>query len=93
MQWNFQGSSRILGSPNSAVVGVDRPSEREMIFIGPQHVTQPIVIFRHLLKSPHRKYSPLLKITGQYFTDDGNADDTEFGTDTIRGYVVVLQKQ
>ncbi|GFY03082.1 hypothetical protein TNCV_980871 [Trichonephila clavipes] len=48
-------SSRIFSCPNSAVVGVDRPSEREMSFVGPQQVTQPIVIFRNLFKRPHRK--------------------------------------
>ncbi|GFU22657.1 hypothetical protein TNCV_762391 [Trichonephila clavipes] len=52
MQWSFHDSSRIFSSPNSAVVGVDRPSEREMSFVGPQQVTQSIVIFRHLLKRP-----------------------------------------
>ncbi|GFY12874.1 hypothetical protein TNCV_3074341 [Trichonephila clavipes] len=42
-----------------AVLGVDRPSEREVSFVGPQQVTQPIVIFRHLLKRPHRKCPPI----------------------------------
>ncbi|GFV42036.1 hypothetical protein TNCV_1569031 [Trichonephila clavipes] len=59
VQWSFHDSSRIFSSPNSAVVGVDRPSEREMSFVGPQQVTQPIVIFRHLLKRPHRKCPPI----------------------------------
>ncbi|GFW49408.1 hypothetical protein TNCV_3059151 [Trichonephila clavipes] len=55
VQWSFHDISRIFSSPNSAVEGVDRPSEREMSLVGPQQVTQPIVIFRHLLKRPHRK--------------------------------------
>ncbi|GFU09329.1 hypothetical protein TNCV_2987971 [Trichonephila clavipes] len=32
-------------------VGVDRPSEREMSFVGPQQVTQPIAIF-HIFETP-----------------------------------------
>ncbi|GFX81398.1 hypothetical protein TNCV_142481 [Trichonephila clavipes] len=59
VQWSFHDSSRIFSSPNSAVVGVDRPSEREMSFVGPQQVTQPTVIFRHLLKRPHRTCPPI----------------------------------
>ncbi|GFX64401.1 hypothetical protein TNCV_1271391, partial [Trichonephila clavipes] len=34
VQWSFHDSSRIFSSPNSAVVGVDRPSGREMSFVG-----------------------------------------------------------
>ncbi|GFT21773.1 hypothetical protein TNCV_2970141 [Trichonephila clavipes] len=41
VQWSFHDSSSNFSSPNSAVVGVDRPSEREMSFVGPQQVTQP----------------------------------------------------
>ncbi|GFX72971.1 hypothetical protein TNCV_2814111 [Trichonephila clavipes] len=59
VQWSFHDSSRVFSSPNSAVLGVDRPSERETSFVGPQQVTQPIVIFRYLLKRPHRKYPPI----------------------------------
>ncbi|GFU98281.1 hypothetical protein TNCV_3005651 [Trichonephila clavipes] len=55
VQWSFHNSSRIFSSTNSEVVGIDRPSEREMSFVSPQQVTQPIVIFRHLLKRPQYK--------------------------------------
>ncbi|GFV96273.1 hypothetical protein TNCV_2812501 [Trichonephila clavipes] len=57
-------STTVLGFSVAQILqlSVDRPSEREMSFVGPQQVIQPIVIFRHLLKRPHRKCPPIYGI-------------------------------
>ena len=68
VQWSLYESSGTYSNPNSVVVGVDRPSKYETAFIGPQQVSQLIIIFRHLLKLPHLNCSPMTKISGQYFS-------------------------